>query len=529
MPPMDNDEQVPSGDPDASDGTPGWDAIWSFDDAEEPTEALPTEGSTPGTPLGVPAAMPPSTPTTPLTGGTEAILPPAAAATPPPPGVDSPYLPPVPDSRALIPPTPRPPSAALRPTGDVYRGEDYQDYADFRDGPAARPPRSRLSAPIPEPEQRGTRPSRWSTIGLPLLAGMVGAGLVVGGFFVFRDDAGGDTTAGAVNAAPTVIRETVRTEFIGPDDAIANPTAVARKVIPSVVTVEVGVGDGNGGFNGTGSGSGVVLSEDGYIVTNEHVVSGSDVVTVSFSDGRLYEAELLGADALTDLAVLKIDADVLVPIDIGSTADLQIGDVAIAAGSPLGLEGGPTVSVGVLSAFNREVQTGPAITDRLLGMLQTDAPITRGSSGGALVDGRGALIGVTSAVGVSDVGVEGIGFAIPIEVVQRITGELIANGEVQHSFLGIEGRTSFEDQADGAEAAVGVFIQAIVDDTGASNAGLEEGDVIVSVEGAQVKTINSLVGQLRRYAVGEPLNIEIIRGGEAMTLTIELGPRPDDV
>jgi S1-C subfamily serine protease len=437
--------------------------------------------------------------------------------------------PPLPDSEALIPPPP-----PLGDRGDVYRGDDY---GDLPVGPASRPPRTAYesyAATLPaasiEPRAERVKPSKWSTMVLPFLAGAVGAALVVGAFVLFGDDEAAPAQApSAATAAQTVIRETVRTEFIGPDGAVADATAVARKVIPSVVTVEVGVSDGNGGFNGTGSGSGVVLSTDGYIVTNEHVVDGSELVTVSFSDGRLYEAELLGADPVTDLALLKIDAQGLVPIDVGSTADLQIGDPAIAAGSPLGLAGGPTVTVGVISAFDREVQTGPAATDRLLGMLQTDAPITRGSSGGALVDSEGALIGVTSAVGVSDVGVEGIGFAIPIEVVQRITDELIANGEVTHSFLGIEGRTSFEEQFDGAEQAVGVFIQAIVEDSGAEAAGLEEGDVITSIEGAQVRTINSLVGRLRRYEVGQPLDVEITRGGRQLTLTIELGPRPDDV
>jgi len=415
----------------------------------------------------------------------------------------------------LIPPTRRP--------SDVYRGADYSALGDPT---TARPSRAYPSAATearPDQQQRA-KPSKWSTIALPFLAGIVGAGLVVGGFLLFRDDDSADAAA-AANAEPITIRETIRTEFIGPDGSAADPTAVARKVIPSVVTVQVG--DSNG--NGTGSGSGVVISSDGYIVTNEHVVDGSEVVEVSFSDGRLYDAELLGADALTDLAVLKIDADGLVPIDIGSTAELQIGDPAIAAGSPLGLVGGPTVTVGVISAFDREVQTGPAVQDRLLGMLQTDAPITRGSSGGALVDAKGALIGVTSAVGVSDVGVEGIGFAIPIEVVQRITAELIESGAVEHSFLGIEGRTSFEEQFDGAELAVGVFIQAVVDDTGAAIAGLTEGDVITSIAGTEVKTINSLVGQLRRYPVGEPLEVDVLRGDETITLTIELGPRPDDV
>lgn len=431
---------------------------------------------------------------------------------------------PLPDDRALIPPRPGdsllPPSPLYRPD-DVFRGAS-EDGSDFREGLVARPPRSRFTTPAPVVQQQPHKPSKWSTIALPLLAGAIGAGLVVGGYFLLRDD------EPAPIAAPgtETVREVIRTEFVGPENASADPVAVARKVIPSVVTVDVGVSNGAGGFNGTGSGSGVVLSADGYIVTNEHVVSGSDVVTVTFSDGRLYEAELLGADATTDLAVLKISAAGLIPVDIGSTEGLLIGDIAIAAGSPLGLEGGPTVTVGVISAFDREVQTGP--TDRLLGMLQTDAPITRGSSGGALVDGLGALIGVTSAVGVSDVGVEGIGFAIPIEVVQRITDEIIANGEVQHSFLGIEGRTSLEDQSDGAEVAVGVFVQDVIEDSGAANGDIREGDVIFSLEGHDVKTIDSLVGRLRRFSVGQPLEVGIVRAGETITLTIELGIRPDD-
>ena len=450
----------------------------------------------------VPAGEPPES----ATAAFEAPLPPS---TPSPPTDRA-----LPESRALIPPTRRP--------GDVYRGDDYSALGD---PDASRPSRAYPATAIENrAEPQRTKPSKWSTIVLPFIAGIVGAGLVVGGFFLFRDDDSSSDAASAANAETVTIRETVRTEFIGPDGSAADPTAVARKVIPSVVTVQVG--DANG--NGTGSGSGVVLSSDGYIVTNEHVVEGAEVVEVSFSDGRLYDAELLGADALTDLAVLKIDADGLVPIDIGSTETLQIGDPAIAAGSPLGLSGGPTVTVGVISAFDREVQTGPAAVDRLLGMLQTDAPITRGSSGGALVDAEGALIGITSAVGVSDVGVEGIGFAIPIEVVERITAELIETGAVEHSFLGIEGRTSFEEQFDGAELAVGVFIQAVVDDTGAAVAGLTEGDVITAIEGAEVRTINSLVGQLRRYPVGEPLDVEVLRGETSITLTIELGPRPDD-
>ncbi len=511
---MDDDPR--DSEPDPTQPQP-WNVPWT---AQEPTPETDPDGE----------ATEPAEPSSPVTAPREETFVEAASPEPHEAAALNPPERPLPDSRALIPPVPSdpllPPSPLYRPD-DVFRG-GAEDGSDFREGLVARPPRSRFTTPTPvaAPEPAPRKPSKWSTIALPFLAGVIGAGLVVGGFFLFRDD----EPAAAPIAAPgtEIVREVIRTEFVGPDDASADPVAVARKVIPSVVTVDVGVSNGAGGFNGTGSGSGVVLSADGYIVTNEHVVNGSDVVTVTFSDGRLYEAELLGADATTDLAVLKITAAGLIPVDIGSTEGLSIGDLAIAAGSPLGLEGGPTVTVGVISAFDREVQTGPdGIADRLLGMLQTDAPITRGSSGGALVDGLGALIGVTSAVGVSDVGVEGIGFAIPIEVVQRITDEIIANGEVQHSFLGIEGRTSLEDQSDGAEVAVGVFVQDVIEDSGAANGDIREGDIIFSLEGHDVKTIDSLVGRLRRYKVGQPLEVGIVRAGETITLTIELGPRPD--
>jgi putative serine protease PepD len=527
--------------PPADDGSEAWEASWSID------EPLP-EGTPAGGPVGAAAD---TSGADGLNGGDTSSTRPPGHDTPPPTSLLPPPAMDVPISRALIPPRhtegsappetgppstglPRPggellPPSPLNRPDDVYRfgGEEPQD---FRQGPMARPPRGRYSAlpvaPEPQPQAQRLKPSKWSTVFLPFIAGAVGAGLVVGGFFLLRDGDDSPSAAPVAAEGPVTIRETVRTEFVDPEGVGADPTAVARKVIPSVVTVEVGLSDGSGGFNGTGSGSGVVLSADGYVVTNEHVVNGSDSFDVLFSDGRKYQAELLGADELTDLAVLKIEAAGLVPIDIGSTADLVIGDVAIAAGSPLGLQGGPTVTVGVISAFNREVRTGNA--NSLLGMLQTDAPITRGSSGGALVDAQGALIGVTSAVGVSDVGVEGIGFAIPIEVVQRITDELIANGAVEHSFLGIEGRTSLEDEADGAEVAVGVFVQAIVEDSGAAAGGIEEGDVIVAIDGTPVKTINTLVGELRRYRVGEPLDVEIMRGDETIHLTIELGKRPPD-
>jgi putative serine protease PepD len=384
---------------------------------------------------------------------------------------------------------------------------------------------TRMLATTDEELTSPRRPGRWQLIGVAILAGLLGAGLALVGFLLLDSD---DPATPVANAAPVVIREQVRTEFVGGDDAGsgADAAAVARKVVPSIVHVQIGVGAGTG-FAANGSGSGVVLTADGYIATNNHVVEGADDVQVIFADGRIYDAEVLGTDPTTDLAVVQIQASGLIPIEIGSANDLGIGDVAIAAGNPLGLQGGPSVTVGVISAFNREVQTGAGAGDQLYGMLQTDAPITRGSSGGALVDVEGRLIGITTAVGVSDVGVEGIGFAIPVELVQRITDELIASGSVDHSFLGISGSTNFESQADGSTASNGITVQTFESGSAAELAGLEEGDIITEINGVAVSTIEGLIVELREFPVGASIEVSVLRDDEAILLVVELGSRPE--
>lgn len=298
---------------------------------------------------------------------------------------------------------------------------------------------------------------------------------------------------------------------------------VASRVIPSIVTVEV---DTTGGedFVADASGSGVVFDQAGTIVTNQHVVDGAMAVRVLFSDGRSYNAIVVGEDALTDLAVLHIETTGLTAIEMGSSQEMSIGDLTIAIGSPLGLEGGPSVTVGVLSAFDRRVRTSS--DSELFGLLQTDAPITRGSSGGALVDGEGRLIGITSAIAVSDVGAEGLGFAIPVEMVQRITADLIADGVSAHPFLGISGSTFFETRPDGALAPAGVEVAEVIPETAAADAGLVAGDVIVSFEGEPVLTMDRLVIRLRFYRVGDAIELDILRDGAPLTVTVTLLERP---
>jgi S1-C subfamily serine protease len=200
---------------------------------------------------------------------------------------------------------------------------------------------------------------------------------------------------------------------------------------------------------------------------------------------------------------------------------MAVGDTAIAVGNPLGLKGGPSLTVGVLSAVGREVQTSS--TSILYGMLQTDAPITQGSSGGALVDGAGRLIGITTAVGVSEVGIEGIGFATPIEIVRRIVDDILEDGTVAHGLLGINGSTDFAETDDGGTRPIGVVIDAIEPGSAADAAGLQLGDVITSVEGIGVDTMDELISALRRLGAGDLVGLEILRGGVTVEIQGTLG------
>jgi S1-C subfamily serine protease len=280
------------------------------------------------------------------------------------------------------------------------------------------------------------------------------------------------------------------------------------------VTVEVS------GFFGAGGGSGVVYGDDGYIVTNSHVVASSSSISVVFSDGARFPAEVIGADPLTDLAVLRVERSDLTSIDIGSSAGVEIGQAAIAVGNPLGLAGGPSVTSGIVSALNRflDVEAGT----RLYGLIQTDAPITRGSSGGALLDGNARLIGITTAIAVSDVGAEGLGFAVPIDIATGVINDLIENGEVDHAVLGIAGETAFAT-SDGAGFPVGVLVTDILGNSAYELAGGQVNDVIVSVDTVRIDTLDELLTYIRSLRAGDVVEMEILRGDAQLELEATMG------
>ncbi|MBT8211761.1 MAG: S1C family serine protease [Acidimicrobiia bacterium] len=441
-------------------------------------------------------------------------------------------------------PAPDDPMAAFRPPIGEYPGRPVQP--NPRPTPPPRQPDPRWPEPwtppiepalltqewpqpVAEPEPQKRR--RWPTALLGLAAGFIGALAAVGllwGFGVF-DDEPTDQTAQPVT--PSTVIERVVTEVVSPNsDGITLAAAVGRKVTPSIVTVEFGT-DSAQGFSVLASGSGVVLTEDGLVVTNEHVIADSEGfdARVVLSDGRVYPFEIIGEDALTDLAVLQVPADGLIAIEIGATRTLSVGDVAIAIGNPLGLSGGPSLTVGVISAFDREVNPGIDPSDRLFGMLQTDAPFTNGSSGGALVDAQGRLIGITTAVGFAEAGSGDVGFATPIELMTRITDEIIETGDVKHAFLGITGRDQLDRLDDGSLVPAGAVVITAEPDTAAEQFGLQPGDVIVRFDDNEVRTMQDLVIGLRHYRVGAPVEFRIDRDGQVETIVVELGERPEGI
>jgi S1-C subfamily serine protease len=370
-----------------------------------------------------------------------------------------------------------------------------------------------------------------------LAAAILGAALTVGllaatGTFSSDTDPIPEVAAAAVvaNQTPTTSGATVTNQIINDLGAAVNPTAVALKVVPSIVTVTTfNAGSDIEDLVGQGSGSGVVISDDGYIATNEHVVDGATDYRVTFEDGRVYEAILIGSDDLTDLAVLQISADDLVPIEFGSAAVLSLGDPAVAVGNPLGQEGGSSISAGIVSAFNRQVDFGDG--SALFGMIQTDAAINSGSSGGSLVNAEGQLIGITSAIGVSTAGPEGIGYAIPVELVQRITSEIIETGDVIHPFLGVTISTYVEEQPDGASLPTGadvISVDGTDDGAGAGAAGIEAGDVVIKIGKTDISTRNDLILAVRLHRVGDEVEFVVLRNGERMTFDVVMGQRPAD-
>lgn len=272
----------------------------------------------------------------------------------------------------------------------------------------------------------------------------------------------------------------------------------------------------------SGLGSGVVIRSDGYIVTNAHVVGDAERVEVEFADRRTLQAEVVGVDEPTDLAVLKVDATDLPTVPLGDSSQVKVGDVVLALGNPLGV--GQTVTMGIVSAKGR---TTALADDSYQDFIQTDAPINQGNSGGALVNLSGELVGINAQILSRTGGNIGLGFAIPSTMVRSVTDQLVRDGAVRRSQLGVVVQGITPDLADGLglESPRGALVSDVTPDSPAAKAGLRDGDVIVAIDGRPVEDANVLRNQIAGTAPGSRVTLDLLRDGAREQVSAELAPQ----
>ena len=305
---------------------------------------------------------------------------------------------------------------------------------------------------------------------------------------------------------------------------------VARTVGPAVVGITnkaVARDMFNRTFETEGVGSGVIFQSDGYIITNNHVIAGAKEIIVSLSDGNTITGKLIGTDEMTDIAVVKVDAKDLPTATLGNSDEVVVGEPAIAIGNPMGLEFQGSVTVGVISALNRTLD----LNDRRVKLFQTDAAISPGNSGGALVNADGEVIGINSAKLATN-GVEGMGFAIPINTVKTIVSELMDKGYVARPYLGV---TIFDKPTAaryGYQLTLekGVFVFQVALDSPAGRAGFQRGDIILSIDGTEVNSVTDVRDAVASHKVGDKIKVLLDREGrqETVEVTLEEMPQPSN-
>ena len=312
------------------------------------------------------------------------------------------------------------------------------------------------------------------------------------------------------------------------DGSAMTPAQLYASQVNSVVAISTTVQSGYG--SGHSSGSGFILSEDGYVITNYHVVEGATAIEVIMHDGSEYAAELVGKDSSNDLAVLKIEATGLAAATLGSSKNLVIGDMVVAIGNPLG-KLASTQTVGYVSGIDREVSTSSSITT--ISMIQTDAAINPGNSGGPLFNMYGEVIGITTAKYSGTTGsgasIEGIGFAIPIDDVEPLISDLIDYGYVTGAYMAVTVQDMDSKSADMFSLPTGAYIVSTEPGGAADRAGIQAKDIVIGIDSHAVSNVTELTRALRNYKAGDTATVKLIRSGREMTLEIVFDERPQQL
>ena len=401
-------------------------------------------------------------------------------------------------------------------------GERSQEPLRFEPEPAenSQPWVEKLDDGYPKPEpllsdnEEAPAEKRAGAIGRRAILGLLAVSLIFGA-------AGGAGATvlllGGLNESGD-IGESIRQTLVSEQSATVS---VAERISPAIVTLEVT------GADGESVGSGVIYSADGWIVTNRHVVEGATTMTVHLEDGRDFPGRVYGIDTLTDLAIVKVEATGLTAATLGRSSAIQVGQTAIAIGSPLGVYTN-SVTAGIISAIGREITTE---SGRLDGLLQTDAAINPGNSGGALVDSSGAVIGINTAISTEGAG---IGFAIPIDIARPIMEQALAGIELSRPWIGIRyvalnRRTAAENNLTLFQGAwiSGGTESGIVPGSPAEAAGLADGDIVTKVQGMLIDELHPLQDLLVQYSPGTVIVLDVLRAGATVQISVTLGIRPN--
>ena len=461
-----------------------------------------------------------------------------AASTPTPPAASTPTTP-----AASTPTTPAAPAATTgsAPVPPAYSAQTYT--APHQNSYQASSTASGPSAPVINPQHIHTHEKKSGT-GKTFWLGFAGAAVAcavgLGCFGIWQANVGNAPSSGS--QSPVIAQNNSDSATITQEPETL-PEEVAHKCLPSVVAIDVytdssssmgmfGASSESGELIASSLGSGVVLTEDGYIVTNNHVVDGADAVTVTI-EGNQYEADIVGTDPSSDLAVVKArDASGLTPMDIGDSDDLIIGEWVMSIGSPFGLE--QSVATGIVSATSRS-QIMPASTDQYgnatgqasvyANMIQTDAAINPGNSGGALVNSEGALIGINTLITSYSGNYSGVGFAIPVNYAVNIAQQIMDGKTPTHAQLGVSLSTVTPQLAQRYGLAVdsGAYIAAVSPDSGAAAAGLEAGDIVTKFDDRDVASADDLMLDVRGKNPGDTVVLQVNRNGEVSDVEVTLG------
>ena len=396
----------------------------------------------------------------------------------------------------------------------LYRGQNSQ--------PSAAGPMPAGETPPPwEPQPRARR--KWPrrlVAGVLALAVCAGTG-VAGGYFGAKLAGGNGAGGNGTVLYQSVERTNTSTGDKG-DMSVADVVSLTASSVVEVSTEQLVTDNYFSQRVLSGAGSGVIISEDGYIITNHHVIEGASNIKVRLHDKSEYTATVVGSDATTDIAVLKIDATGLTAAVMGDSDTLAVGEEVVAIGNPLGSLGG-TVTNGVISALERDI----TVEGQNMRLLQTNAAISPGNSGGGLFNAQGELIGVVNAKSVKD-GSEGIGFAIPINTAREVAEDLINNGYVTgRPALGVTvlNITDAQTAMYYGVNSYGVYIMSVEDGSGAAKAGLKAGDRIVIIDNKEVSDTADVTGALQDKKVGDVVSMQISRGGEIMSVDVTLGEK----